>query len=481
MKQSALLAEMGKWPRYWLLIASIIFIFYTIFRSKLVKPVVSEDGVLPRLLQEFCQFIEEPITGVEGEVPSEVGTLRGVVVVFRHGDRYPLHGKLDNYGAATAIADCSPSRDVDRRSFANYEKLINSPHFKQFVTITRPLNEFNRTPSRSHCAPGELTAEGALQLLKLGNFMHQQYRHNGWLIQPGRKWDLQFSTTPYSRTVQSALAFVASFIYPLHKLFGRIRLNLSNMTHFCMEKHCRCANVLKLHRAYEKERTHFFESYFGVRVSSLLHSLSSVYGADITDAMHFLDVSLGRYICRRMPLPCHNGVCITYGDVVQVAEMVSERDAAMFNASLSSSGSVLRRLVVAESTAIFQSIFDVIQALRSNVHLNVLHIYSGHDVTLRPLLFALGVLHREPAHYASRIVFEVYEKDSTLISPPDENLFVRVLHNGVDRTSDVIFCRGSTSTTYNFCPFRLFQRFVEEDLFEIAHKKSLDEICDQQV
>lgn len=44
--------------------------------------------------------------------------------------------------------------------------------------------------------------------------------------------------------------------------------------------------------------------------------------------------------------------------------MVSERDAAMFNASLSSSGSVLRRLVVAESTAIFQSIFDVIQALR---------------------------------------------------------------------------------------------------------------------
>lgn len=72
-----------------------------------------------------------------------------------------------------------------------------------------------------------------------------------------------------------------------------------------------------------KERTHFFESYFGVRVSSLLHSLSSVYGADITDAMHFLDVSLGRYICRRMPLPCHNGVCITYGDVVQVSENIS--------------------------------------------------------------------------------------------------------------------------------------------------------------
>uniref|UniRef100_A0A914RWS6 Uncharacterized protein n=1 Tax=Parascaris equorum TaxID=6256 RepID=A0A914RWS6_PAREQ len=44
--------------------------------------------------------------------------------------------------------------------------------------------------------------------------------------------------------------------------------------------------------------------------------------------------------------------------------MVSERDAAMFNASLSSSGSVLRRLVVAESMAIFHSISDIIEALR---------------------------------------------------------------------------------------------------------------------
>ncbi|VDM42570.1 unnamed protein product [Toxocara canis] len=439
--------------------------------------------MLPMLLREMCQFVEEPIVGVEGEVPSEMGTLRGVVIVFRHGDspkmlsscRSPLHGEVDTAGS------CSPFRDIDRRSFADYQRLVQSPHFKHFVKLEEPMDKFERAPSASRCALGEMTAEGALQHLKFGSFLHRQYTRNGWLTQSEHKWDLQFASTPYVRTFQSALAFIASFIYPLHKLFGRIRLGVSNMTHFCMDEKCHCENVLDLHRTYEEERTRFFESYFGLRTASRVRSLMSVYGIDISDPLHFVDISLGRYICRRMPLPCRGDVCIGYDDVVQMANIVSERDSAMFNSSSKSSGSVLRRLAVAESAAILQSVSHVIQTLHRNRSRNVLRVYSGHDVTLRPLLFALGLPHREPSHYISRLVFEIYEKKVVSASTTDVNLFLRILHNGIDRTHDLTFCRKFTFLSSNLCPVATFQRFVDEDLFRIAHTKSLNELCSQKV
>ncbi|VDK62160.1 unnamed protein product [Anisakis simplex] len=80
----------------------------------------------------------------------------------------------------------------------------------------------------------------------------------------------------------------------------------------------------------------------------------------------------------------------------------------MFNdSSNSSSVSIMRRLVVAESVAILQSVSNMVDQLRRNESdTNLLRVFSGHDVTLRPLLFALGIAHREPPPYTSRLVFE---------------------------------------------------------------------------
>ena len=55
-----------------------------------------------------------------------------------------------------------------------------------------------------------------------------------------------------------------------------------------------------------------------------------------------------------------------------------------------------------------------------------------------------------------------------------DSLFIRILYNGEDRTGDLSFCKKKNR---GLCSTRDFDRFVSEELFDIAGMKSLDELC----
>lgn len=422
------------------------------------------------ILRQDCQFLEEPIVGEEGKVSEVRGTLRSVTIVFRHGDRSTLYGDFD-----LPSMDCGAFRDLDRRAFLDYEALISSQIFNSFITVDNSFSQFSYMPHRTRCFRGRLTAEGALQLLKVGNFLRERYLENDFLTATDTRWDIAVYSSLFLRTFQSAVAFVSTFFYPLHDIFGNVNINVSYNQQFCVNAACVCNNLRKMEKLYEKIRTEYFEILVGNETAKNYYKLVNVLQIEnLKDPLHFLDVIRGRYTCRRLPLPCRNDVCVKYADVEKIAAVTSMRDFSMFNSTVDSKPSLFRKLMIAQSFAIFQSIKDTIKQLRQSPRIKSIRVYSGHDITLRPLLFALGLNHREPPYYSARFVLEVYVLDE--LPESKSPLHFRILYNGKDRTKDLSFCESKYHN--NLCPVDHLINFIESHLLQLANVDSLNELCD---
>lgn len=117
------------------------------------------------------------------------------------------------------------------------------------------------------CRMGQLTAEGALQLVKLGTHLHESYASTGlfegacFLIMICKKnticsldinnADIEFYASPYPRTFQSAIAFASAFFYVIKNL-PRLPLRFSNNTYFCLGPECHCPNYMKVRKSAEQ-------------------------------------------------------------------------------------------------------------------------------------------------------------------------------------------------------------------------------------
>uniref|UniRef100_A0A914WQ60 Peptidase C19 ubiquitin carboxyl-terminal hydrolase domain-containing protein n=1 Tax=Plectus sambesii TaxID=2011161 RepID=A0A914WQ60_9BILA len=197
--------------------------------------------------------------------------------------------------------------------------------------------------------------------------------------------------------------FFVSDVFPTSSL----SLRASRTTHFCMSDNCSCPVLSTWRSDFELERAQFYERDVPERehVDRLAIEASDILRiGEAKDPLAFLDVLLGRFVCRRFPLPCdkRSGKCVTWQSLTQAADLASSRAEAMFGAKAPNSN-VMRRLSIAEAAAILRTLTATIRKLRKDDELTVFKLFSGHDVTLRPLLFALGLTHREPAHYASRL------------------------------------------------------------------------------
>uniref|UniRef100_A0A0N5AFD8 Acid phosphatase-like protein 2 n=1 Tax=Syphacia muris TaxID=451379 RepID=A0A0N5AFD8_9BILA len=428
-------------------------------------------------LQQDCQFLEREIVGQEGNVPETVAMLRSVIITFRHGDRSTLYGDFSGQ-----ITDCTPFRDSDRCAFSDYTDLVNSNSFDTFIVSDANLAKFQLVPHPASCTKGNLTAEGALQLLKLGNFLREQYTNVGFFTEKvngglsGFEWNLKVYSSLYARTFQSAIAFISSFIFPMRNFFSKAYVNASDNEQFCFSELCKCRALPLMEKVYSQTRTSFFENAFGNKTMlNLKRVLNVLQIKNLKDPLHFLDVVRGRYLCRRLPLPCYNGTCVKYADVKEMNTLVSARDYMMFN-DFSQGPSLFRRLMVAQSTGILYSIQNHIEALlRASSKSKYVHIFSGHDITLRPLLFVLGLDHTEPPHYASRLVVEIYQRN--WYKSHNLNLYFRLLYNGEDRTNELSFC---TNRLFNniLCPVDYLMYFIKSQLLQVANVTTLDAICD---
>ncbi|EMP37297.1 Acid phosphatase-like protein 2 [Chelonia mydas] len=100
-------------------------------------------------------------------------------------------------------------------------------------------------------------------------------------------------------------------------------------------------------------------------------------------------------------------------------------------------------------------------------------LYSAHDVTLSPVLSALGITEARFPRFAARLVFELWQDGKK----PREH-FIRVLYNGFDVTFQTSFCREHNMHSRKpMCPLEKFVHFVKRGMFSVFNSTNYYDAC----
>ncbi|VDO60233.1 unnamed protein product [Heligmosomoides polygyrus] len=439
-------------------------------KESVPSPPLEYHGI-PAEWTEMCEFLEREWRGEEGAIDDERFRLRGVAIAFRHGERSPIH-------ADASVAGCVASREEDRRDFEAYRKLVESDDFAYFLRTDAKFAKFSKIPSSSVCAVGQMTAEGALQHVKLGKYMREKYAGSN-IFSPDSRLDLSVTASQYNRTFQSAIAFTSSFLFPSKTFVPQILIQASNFTYLCMNRNCQCEKSPKWRSQYENELLSYFTERSPEefrRTAELLRTHSAFSRAH--DPFQIIDVALGRYVCRRKPLPCFGKAgCLSYEFLSQLVNETTIRGKVMFDEG---ERYIAQKLQLVEGHGVLYHLAETVAKLRKFPHTNSIQIFSGHDVTIAPLLRTLNVPLVDPPHYLSHLVVEVgaffqfYEQVDS--ASAKDSILLRFIYNGVDVTRYVSFCEDSPNNG-GLCAGDRLESFVRHEIFQALEAKSLSEVC----
>ncbi|GMT08520.1 hypothetical protein PENTCL1PPCAC_30694, partial [Pristionchus entomophagus] len=417
----------------------------------------SAVGIYP-FAAKLCQYLELKDTGVEGEMDSNEYKLKGVTVLFRHGERSPIvKDDLSKHH------DCGPFRDIDRRSFEYFMKTLDSNEFKKFLKVDKEFKYQPFYPLRSECSPGNMTAEGALQLSRLGNHLRRVYEKTN-LFNKENELNVNVTVSPFRRTFQSAVAFLSSFLFPMKGIVDEVFVKYSNETFHCTDPFCQCPSAFKWRSLYEKQHLEYFLN----DTTGLKEKTERIFGElEISkrskDPFQMMDVILGRHMCRRSPLPCVNEECVSFELLKEMLDYTTHRGLDMFNRG---NDFISARLHTAEAQSILGYVAKMGDELRLSPQTHKIKIFSGHDTTVGPVLRTLRIPFVDFPRYAAHIVFEIYHDR-------DGMDFLRLIFNGDDITDELPFCGGK-----NMCPMSTFTRFSRSGIFAALGFSNVTQLCD---
>ncbi|XP_066297179.1 2-phosphoxylose phosphatase 1-like [Branchiostoma lanceolatum] len=440
---------------------------------------------MPEVVRWYCNT-PKALEGEEGQVP-EGFRLKAVFVVTRHGDRVPMETLPNvkyNYNSWTCKLDPDkwPS-DPQISSFVkSAEKLRRSPNV--FRSSANGVANMPPYPN-SAGGPSRLTQTGVVQLLRVGEKLRRAYIDSKLLTVEGVEDQFTVITTPYSRTYQSATALMYGV---LQDDLSKIRVHQENNVLFCGAS-CQCPlrnEYMKQFKSVDAKRFHEDPEFV-----SALETVAKTLDSKIANVRFKIIDALFGHVCNRLELPCttHTQACLEREHARNVLKFINQdeqqRRESFNNYSrlaiqplLSSIAKRMERL--AEEKADFAKFV----------------VYSGHDMTMTPLLSVLGLTHARWVPYASHVVMEMWERDrheeqtsfeknSTLTKPRKLELkqavtsldktFVRFVHMGRDVTDMLEFCAGKLQT--KLCPLEEFVNFVEQGVFQKFGKDSYREAC----
>ena len=362
--------------------------------------------------------------------------------------------------------------------------------------LTKPLLFTN--PDRE-LAPGLLTSRGFMQHVRLGMALRKLYEDFlGHLDGPAEEV-LYIRSTNYERTIQSVAAMILSLLPKFS--------STASMSTFLNIDTFRDESREVMHGVGERFSSHHIASdgsggeqvsVGGCEASAALASqqrsaftldysvedkLIALFGSSVRERFitELTDASLARY-CHEAVLPCtiasgsksppRPGHCMP---PLVLGKMMREAD-RFFCQRFAGSDGGLRATELAMYPFLSEILDSLLVAARGETR-RKLHIFSGHDTVIAPVLAALGVYgHSEYCYwppYASRIAFELWRRKSTNLRPgsdPVQEQFVRVIYNGDDVTALVNGCAtaGLGSASSNkvvgakvLCPLRVFALAVQ--------------------
>ncbi|XP_051966368.1 2-phosphoxylose phosphatase 1 [Xyrauchen texanus] len=466
---------------------------------KRVNPVLHTDPPAPdpiRDTHQYCNYPNLTEHGWEGHSPPDYKLL-SVQVMIRHGDRFPLYSipKTKKPAIDCTLSDKRKPTHPLLTSFISHMALGGRGHWDT------SLGSLPRLPNHSSCEMGELTQTGVIQHLKNGNHLHQAYikRHNlltaDW--SPRQLW---LETTGKSRTLQSGLAFLFGFVP--HFDWSRLTVRQQWSTLFCGSS-CDCPARNRFldqeqHRQYRQRTADTeLERTYVAMARTLGVATKTLRAANPVDALlcHF---------CHDLPFPCSStrnianvpaeGACLTLQHFAVIRRQQKDDELERREAGLYRRYAVLAAHPYLNRTAArLEKIARGSQTHKGKEDA-IFALSSAHDVTMAPLLSALGLEGAGFPRFAARLVFELWNSPEVKDKGKNEKMsdrkrgkgldkmFIRVLYNGEDLTFDTAFCRNhNRHSAQPLCPLGNFLSFVRKDMFFLVNATSFEQACHQTV
>ncbi|KAG1948268.1 2-phosphoxylose phosphatase 1 isoform X2 [Pimephales promelas] len=463
---------------------------------KRVNPVLHTDPPAPdpiRDTHQYCNYPNLSEHGWEGHSPADYRLL-SVQVMIRHGDRFPLYSIPKTKKPAI---DCTlsekrkPSHPL-LAAFINHMALGGRGHWDA------SLGSLPRLPNHNTCEMGELTQTGVVQHLKNGDHFRQAYikRHNllsaDW--SPRQVW---METTGKSRTLQSGLAFLFGFLP--HFDWSRLTVRQQWSTLFCGSS-CDCPTRNRY--LDQEQRRQYHQRTADTELERTYVTMAKTLGVatKILRAANPVDALLCHF-CHGLPFPCSSsqttshvsdeGACLTLQHFAVIRRQQKDDELERREAGLYRRYAVLAAHPYLNRTAARLEKIARGSQTRKGTEEAVFALASAHDVTMAPLLSALGLEGAGFPRFAARLVFELWSspeaKDKERKNERKrgkwlDDTFIRVLYNGEDLTFDTAFCHDhNRHSAQPLCPLGNFLSFVRKDMFNIVNATSYQQACRQIV
>ncbi|XP_069547148.1 2-phosphoxylose phosphatase 1 isoform X3 [Brachyistius frenatus] len=412
--------------------------------------------------------------------------------MIRHGDRYPLYS-IPKTKRPTIDCTLSTSR---KPSHPLLNALIGHMGQGSRGHWESPLASVPRLPNHSACEMGELTQTGVVQHLRNGQLLHHAYNRHNLLPSDWSPRQVWVETTGKSRTLQSGLAFLYGFLPEFDWTKLTVRHQWSTL--FCGSA-CDCP--ARNRYLEEEQRRQYRLRVADTELERTYADMARTLGLPTRQlrAANPID-SLLCHLCHGLSFPCvptgesGNGGCLTLAQFAVIRRQQLDDEVDRRRVGLYRKYAILAMYPYLNRTATkMERVGKFGEAGRQPRAggEEVFALSSAHDVTVAPLLSALGLEEARFPRFAARVVFELWR------SPPvtqgqakkkagkgekskakDGELFIRVLYNGEDVTFHTTFCRSRDRPAGQpLCPLKNFLSFVRRDMFSVVNATSYKEAC----
>ncbi|XP_072249096.1 2-phosphoxylose phosphatase 1 isoform X1 [Leuresthes tenuis] len=441
----------------------------------------------------YCNTPNRSEQAWEGHSPVDYKLL-SVQVMIRHGDRYPLYSIPKT---KRPTIDCTLSTGTTRKpSHPLLNSFINHMGRGSKGLWESPLGSVPRLPNHSACEMGELTQTGVVQHLRNGQILHHAYKRHSLLPSDWSPHQVWVETTSKSRTLQSGLAFLYGFLPDFD--WTKLTVHHQWSTLFCGSA-CDCP--ARSRYLEEEQRRQYRLRVADTKLERTYADMARTLGLLTRQlrAANPID-SLLCHLCHGLAFPCvptgdsGTGGCLTLAQFAVIRQQQLDDEVDRKRMGLYRKYATLAMYPYLNQTAAkmerVAKVSETVRGSRTGGE-EFFSLSSAHDVTMAPLLSALGLEDARFPRFAARIVFELWK------SPPmtqgqarkragkgerlklqEGELFIRVLYNGEDVTFHTAFCRTlDRHVSQPLCPLKNFLTFVRKDMFRIVNATSYKEAC----
>jgi len=439
------------------LFAGGVYISRDIITVYLTPEYVFDDSI------KYCNSPHR-VTGDENKLIKGY-ILRQIQVLIRHGDRAPINLKaLPNTSPVYISCIFNKTKTEYRMELNRYREVIQRNVLKVSGSSHKRLLD-----ERLYCKGGQLTPFGFLQHLYLGEHLRASY--DEFLENVDIFNDVWIQATDVQRTIQSSAALISAIFYDQlkhaspneHSLLINVFKDRLDESHFLLNhlmKDIDCHPfVEKLHEYHKNNIVSEFQKNLNL-MSEKFAEVLSVDRSVVPPINRIADILYTKL--------CH-GQGVPYGPHLQIPpHLVTQtfKNAHIYFTAKSSFAPELQMLALLSQIAQHWNQF---KSVPENPSRRKFVLYSGHDSMITPFLVLLGINDNKWSPYASRIIFEFYEKQANkgeVATLKDQ--YFRVLYNGHVMRNLKICNPRSTDVADDddgLCNIKDLYRYVSNNLF----------------